>query len=79
MRHSKSECPKAAAPSCLLVSNFLAYVAAMRKRVIILAKFFPPERGGMETYALALAHALKDVFDVHVLVHARGAFGSDET
>src|SRR3984893_3699513 len=78
MRHSKSECPKAAAPSCLLVSNFLAYVAAMRKRVIILAKFFPPERGGMETYALALANALKNDFDVHVLVHARETFGSDE-
>ena len=32
----------------------------------------------METYALALANALKNDFDVHVLVHARETFGSDE-
>jgi glycosyltransferase involved in cell wall biosynthesis len=51
----------------------------MRKRVVILAKYFPPERGGMETYAHALANALKNDFDVHVLAHAREAVGSDET
>ena len=44
----------------------------MKKRVVILAKYFPPDKGGMEVYCEALAKALRADFDVHVLAHARG-------
>jgi glycosyltransferase involved in cell wall biosynthesis len=50
----------------------------MRKRLVILAKYFPPETGGMETFAYHLSEALKDDFDLHVLAHARSGAGSDE-
>jgi glycosyltransferase involved in cell wall biosynthesis len=50
----------------------------MRKRIVILAKFFPPEQGGMEVYVHELAFALAGEFDVHVLAHARGRISSEE-
>lgn len=50
----------------------------MKKRVVILAKYFPPEKGGMEHYVEALAMALRGEFDVHVLAHARGRATQEE-
>ena len=44
----------------------------------ILAKYFPPDQGGMETYVKELAEALADDFDLHVLAHAKDARDSEE-
>lgn len=50
----------------------------MRKRIVILAKYFPPESGGMESYAFGVARALSREFDVHVLAHATDNTSSSE-
>jgi len=42
------------------------------RRLTLLAKYFPPVRGGMEQHAGLLTRAVSDVFDTTVIAHGEG-------